>query len=156
MKNSIESLGRIRTQGLALLFLMFVAGLLVGFAGERVRAARRASALLQPTSGAMARFTDGGLPPMFQQLELTQEQQDRIAVIMENGRPRADAVLNEMLPRLRAITDSLHQEVRAVLTPQQLAAWDSLMTVRRMRHRPTAPGMRGRGPGPGGPPPPMP
>jgi hypothetical protein len=74
MKNSIESLGRIRAQGLALLFLTFVAGILVGFAGERVLTARRARALLQPTRGALARFTDGGLPRMFQQLELTQEQ----------------------------------------------------------------------------------
>ncbi len=104
----------------------------------------------------MARFTDGGLPRMFQQLELTQEQQERIAVIMENGRPRTDAVMNEMLPRLRAVTDSVQQEVSAVLTPQQRVAWDSLMTQMHMRHKPMVPGMRGRGPGPGGPPRPMP
>ena len=40
MTNGIESLGRIRAQGIAIILLSFVVGVLVGFAGERLRATR--------------------------------------------------------------------------------------------------------------------
>jgi Spy/CpxP family protein refolding chaperone len=93
----------------------------------------------------MARFPQGNLPAMFRELNLTPEQARQIAIIMENWRPRSDAVLNEMLPRLRAVTDSIRQEIREVLTPEQAAALDSLeMRMRRGRMMERMPGRRGR------------
>ena len=147
MKNGIETLGRIRAQGIAILLLTFVVGVLVGFAGERTRSARRSVPPPVPPGIApemTARFRQGNLPAMFRQLNLTPEQVRQIATIMENGRPRSDAVLEEMLPRLRAVTDSIRQEVRAVLTPEQAAVWDSLAAFeRRGRMREGMPGRRG-------------
>jgi Spy/CpxP family protein refolding chaperone len=144
MKNGIESLGRIRAQGIAILLLTFVVGVLVGFAGERVRTARRAPGPPEMGPETMARFRQGNLPTMFQELNLTPEQVRQIEIIMENGRPRSDAVLDQMLPRLRAVTDSIRQEVRAVLTPEQAAVWDSLAAYeRRGRMREGMPGRRG-------------
>ncbi|NIN71887.1 MAG: hypothetical protein GTO46_08155 [Gemmatimonadetes bacterium] len=157
MKNGVESLGRIRAQGVAILLLTFVVGVLVGFAGERIRSARRAE--LPPLPPAMgpdmtARFRQGNLPAMFRRLNLTPEQARQIAAIMENGRPRSDAILDEMLPRLRAVTDSIRQEIGAVLTAEQAALWDSLAAhERRGRMRERMPGRRG---GRGAPPPPIP
>jgi Spy/CpxP family protein refolding chaperone len=150
MKNGVESLGRIRAQGIAILVLTFAVGLLVGFAGERIRA-RRAPPPFELPPEAMTRFRQGNLPTMFRELNLTPGQERQIATIMENGRPRSDAVLGEMLPRLRAVTDSIRQEVRGVLTPEQIAVWDSLAAhARRGRMREERPGRRG---GRGGPPP---
>jgi len=143
MKNGVESLGRIRAQGIAILVLTFVVGVLVGFAAERVRA-RRAPPPFQPTPEVTRRFPGANLPAMFRQLNLTPEQVQQIATIMENGRPRSDAVLNEMLPRLRAVTDSIRQEIRGVLTPQQAVAFDSLeMRMRHGRMMERMPGRRG-------------
>jgi Spy/CpxP family protein refolding chaperone len=154
MKNGVESLGRIRTQGIAILLVTFVVGVLVGFAGERVRSARRAPRPLEMGPEMMARFRQGDLPAMFRELNLMPQQVRQIAAIMENGRPRTDAVLDEMLPRLRAVTDSIRQEVRGVLTAEQTAVWDSLTAhARRGRMRERMPGRRG---GRGGPPSPIP
>ncbi len=151
MKNGFESLGRIRAQGIALLLLTFIVGVLVGFAGERVRNARRTPPPFEPGQGISRQFREGRLPRMFQALRLTPEQRDQIAVIMENGRERTDAALDE----LRAVTDSIHQEIRAVLTPEQLAVWDSVMVRIRMRRGPMQQ-MPGRRMDRGAPPPPMP
>ncbi|MGD2154694.1 MAG: hypothetical protein PVG79_15600 [Gemmatimonadales bacterium] len=147
MKNGIESLGRIRAQGVAILVLTFVVGVLVGFAGERVRSARRAVPPAVPPEMGPAtpdRFRQGNLPAMFRELNLTPQQVRQIAAIMEDGRPRSDAVLREMLPRLRAVTDSIRQEIRGVLTAEQAAAWDSLeMRMGRRPMRERMPGRRG-------------
>jgi Spy/CpxP family protein refolding chaperone len=151
MKNGVESLGRIRAQGIAILVLTFVVGVLVGFASERVRNARSRPPPFEMGPDMMVRFRQGDLPTMFRELNLTPEQVRQIAAIMENGRPRSDAVLDLMLPRLRAVTDSIRQEVRAVLTPEQIAVWDSLAAhTRRGRMREERPGRRG---GRGAPPP---
>jgi Spy/CpxP family protein refolding chaperone len=153
MKNGVESLGRIRAQGVAILVLTFVVGVLVGFAGERVRGARRAVPPPVPPElgpGVTGRFRQGNLPTMFGELNLTPDQVGQIAAILESGRPRSDAVML----RLRAVTDSIRQEVRGVLTPEQAARWDSLeMHMRRGRMREGMPGRRG---GRGDPQPPIP
>jgi Spy/CpxP family protein refolding chaperone len=153
MKDGVESLGRIRAQGVAILVLTFVVGVLVGFAGERVRSARRAAPPPVPPEmgpGVVGRFPQGNLPTMFRELNLTPEQVRQIAAILENGRPRSDAVML----RLRSVTDSIRQELRGVLTPEQAARLDSLEThMRRGRMREGMPGRRG---GRGEPQPPIP
>ncbi len=154
MKNGVESLGRIRAQGIAILLLTFVVGVLVGFAGERIRNSRRARPPLEVGPDMLARFRQGNPPAMFRRLNLTPEQVRQITTIMENGRPRSDAVLEEMLPRLRAVTDSIGQEIRGVLTAEQAAVWDSMAAHwQRGRMREGRPDRRG---GRGIPPPPIP
>jgi Spy/CpxP family protein refolding chaperone len=156
MKESLESLGRIRTKGIALLVLTFVAGALAGVAVERLRSAQQAPELPPPDITMMRPPREGNLPPVFRQLNLTPAQREQIIQILERGRPRTDGILREMLPRLRATTDSIHAEVRAVLTPAQLATWDSLTAQMRRRAGQVRRGMRGRGMGPAAPPPPEP
>ncbi len=79
----------------------------------------------------MRPFREGWLPPLFENLGLTADQRTQIIDIMEQGRPRTDQILREMLPRLRTVTDSIHEQVRAVLTPEQLVQFDSLMSDMR-------------------------
>jgi Spy/CpxP family protein refolding chaperone len=139
MKDGFESLGRVRLQGVALLAIAFVGGALGGMAAERIRARR---ALPPPQEWMPMR---GGLPPGFEQLNLTPEQQHRIQTIFRSSRPRTDSVLQASLPRLEAIRDSVRAEIRAVLTPEQQRQFDE-MEMQGPRGGPR--GRRG-GPGPG-------
>lgn len=82
---------------------------------------------------------------MFRELNLTDEQRAQIHEIMEQAGPQTDEVLNELLPRLRAVTDSIHDEIRAVLTPEQAAKLDSLLPRGRFGPGPGRPGLRRRG-----------
>ncbi|UCF21183.1 MAG: hypothetical protein JSU87_07295 [Gemmatimonadota bacterium] len=143
MTGSLESLGRIRAKGIALLLATFVAGALAGTAAERILAARRAPEAPGFEIGMARGLGEGRLLGPFRELDLTLEQRARISEIIERGRPRTDAVMREMLPRLRAITDSVHLEIRAVLTPEQEAVWDSLLT-RTHRRGARFSGPRGR------------
>lgn len=121
MKDGLESLGRVRLQGLVLLLVMFVVGVLGGMALERVRMTRRAPRERAPIAGMR-----GGMPPMFAQLNLTREQHQRIETILQQSRPLTDSVLRSSLPRLRAIRDSVRLQIRAVLTPEQQERFDAM------------------------------
>jgi len=112
MKEGLESLGRIRLAGFVLLAVTFGVGVLAGAAGERMRARHLAPEAWRPPGERMR----GG---PYDWLDLTQDQRSRIAEIMERARPLTDSVLQETMPQLRAIMDSTHQAVRAVLTPEQ-------------------------------------
>lgn len=154
MKNGVESLGRVRAQGIALLLVTLVVGVLAGVALERVRAIRSLRDLTRSGAGMMRPWVmDGAMPAMYRELELTREQRAQIMEIMERSRPRTEEMLQHMLPRLRSVTDSVRMEIRAVLTPQQAARMDSLMATMRHRRGPMRQGMRGRGMG--APPPPQ-
>lgn len=153
MKEGFESLGRVRAQGVALLLVTFVVGALAGVALERVRAASRAP-WPEPGPG-MGQPPADLMPPMFQELDLTEEQAQRIRQILRDSRSRTDSILGHMMPRLHAVTDSVRQEIHAVLTPEQAQRLDSFMSRMRQRGRPMQggpPGVRGRG----GPPLPQP
>ena len=115
--------------------------------------------------GMMRPFGPGRLPPLFEELNLSPAQRAEIVEIIERSRPRTDELLESMLPRLRAVTDSVRDEIHAVLTPEQAARLDSLMAdvgnrFRRMRRGPWERGPGGQRPGgqrpggqrPGGPP----
>jgi len=142
MNDGLESLGRVRLQGIALLVLALAAGALGGMALERVRASR---ARPEPPGWTPRR---GELPPGFGGLDLTAEQRERIDAIFRASRPRTDSVLRASLPRLEAIRDSVRAEIRAVLTADQQRRFDEMET-RGPRGRG---GMRERPGFPGGPP----
>ena len=149
MSNSGDAALRLRIQGAVLIVLIFAVGVLAGGAFERVRARhgppmRR---MMQP----------GELPGPFGKLELTEDQRTRIVEIFDSARPRTDAILQEMMPRLQAIQDSIQADIREVLTPEQVALLDE--EVQRDKMRPGGFDGRWRGPfrpdsmsgGPGGP-----
>lgn len=148
MNSGIESLGRVRAQGIALLFITFLVGLIAGFAAERVHSAR--STTEPPPARIEPPFRPDHLPPMFRRLDLTPAQRDRIAEIMESRRPQTRDILDEMLPRLGAVMDSTHAEIRAVLTPEQAERWDDLLSRMHKRRQMMGPRRPGAGRRPDG------
>jgi len=153
MKDGFESLGRVRVQGLALLAIAFVAGILGGMALERIRATHFAAAPPAPVGWTLGRT---GLPLGLNQLDLTPDQEQRIRTILEARRPVTDSLVRRTMPRLAAIHDSVRAEIRAVLTPEQQQQFDELERRGMRRGRSRMGGMRGGPPGgPAGPPPPF-
>ena len=142
MKDGFESLGRVRLQGFALLAIVFAVGVLGGMAIERLRISR-----VRPPRPAEFVGLRGGMPPGMERLNLTAEQRAQIAEIFRSSRPLTDSVLRSSMPRLQAIHDSVRQEIRAVLTPEQQKIFDEMEPESRWGPR-RGPGGRG---GPGGP-----
>ena len=91
---------------------LFAAGVVAGVAWERTRDAESQSFRIRVDHGRAT-------VEAFDELGLTDGQRRRIEQIFARAQPRTDAVLKEMLPRLRAATDSINAEIQAVLTPEQ-------------------------------------
>ncbi|HEX9728255.1 MAG TPA: hypothetical protein VGA37_07120 [Gemmatimonadales bacterium] len=153
MKDGLDSLGRVRLQGVALVAIAFAAGVLAGFAGERVRATRARPALERAPweRGAFRqRSPRGGIPGFYEQLGLSDDQRAQIHRIVEANQPRTEAVIAQSMPLILATMDSVRLEIREVLTPAQRARLDSITPP--IRHRRMGPGGL-PGPFPGPPPP---
>ena len=60
------------------------------------------------------------------ELRLTPAQRDSIHAIMQRRRPAMRAVFEPLRPQMDSLRALTRAEIRAVLTPQQAAAWDSL------------------------------
>jgi Spy/CpxP family protein refolding chaperone len=136
MTQGLESLGRIRLQGIALLLVAFVAGGLTGAAIEHRRSAP------PPPMGPPGPLEPGRLPPGLERLDLTTEQRSRIMAILDQARPRTDSIFREAMPRVRAVMDGVRDSIRTVLTEEQRKEFDEVT-----RNRPVG----GPGGGPGGP-----
>ena len=122
-------------RGVAILVLTLVAGVAAGFAMDR--------AVLRPEADASARRGeerggDRGGPPrgrygsvLYDQLDLTPAQRAQIDSAIERGRRETDAYWARVEPEMRAIVDSTRARIRAVLTVEQQARYDSLRAERR-------------------------
>lgn len=150
MKEHVDAIGRLRVQALVILLVVFVIGVASGLAIGRAAGPHGGPPRQEPPREGPPPGRMQGLPPALRErLDLTPDQERRIEAALEGNRARTDAVLDEYLPRLRALTDSLRVEVRAELTPAQQATFDKLE-----KERPPRDGRDGRGPrGPHGPPP---
>lgn len=101
----------------ALLLVTFLAGTVAGFAPTYFRREAALGGVASPYDMRLRVGND--LPPAFEELGLTPTQRSALVQILVRARPRTDAVLADVLPRLRAITDSVDTAMRAVLRPEQ-------------------------------------
>lgn len=141
-----RSLGRARARGLALIGVVFVSGALFGAAIDhlvRGRArppsgAELAASAFVPTEDVVAnmKMAGTGIPVVYEALQLTPDQRQRIRAIMDAMRPATDSLLQESWPRLRTLLDTLQRNVEQVLTAEQRAG---LVAMRRGGQRATAP-----------------
>jgi len=123
--------------------LLFVATFLVGaVAGMFVdRALLRTRPFgFRPPAGAPEH---GGMMMghFSRRLDLSPGQQQQLMVILEKYRPRFDEMRRNPPPPYEAVRDSLQNEIRVILTPEQKTKFDQMIAEfesRRqgMRHRP--------------------
>jgi len=125
MSSGGDSAMKLRIQGALLIIVIFVVGVLAGIATERVRAARERP--MRPFDHR------GELPRPFQRLGLSEEQRTQIIEIFEGTRPHADSILQELMPHLRAINDSVQGLVRDVLTDEQVEMLEEEFERRGLR-----------------------
>lgn len=123
MSSVPETPRRARLVGLSLLAGMLAAGLLAGVALDRAFAHRA------PGSGRDA--CEGRRTHMFERLDLTSAQRERVDAILERRRGSMEAIWRETGPRMRALVDSTEAEIRQVLRPEQRERFDQLKEERR-------------------------
>ena len=103
----------------ALLATIFIAGSASGYmTASRVSAGE---VVVQPATVSIRAQLHQGLPAAFDSLDLTTEQRQDVLEILARARPKTEAALHELIPRLRALTDSVDAEIRTVLRPEQRA-----------------------------------
>lgn len=117
MKDAVESLGRVRVQGIILLVLVFVIGGVVGAMVDRANPFRERRPKLADFRERMDK--PDGMPWFFEKLNLTDDQQTRIRAIFDAHRPVIDSLMGETMPRIRALRDSAEAQIKDILTPEQ-------------------------------------
>lgn len=159
-------MGGQKTAAALLLVTVFLAGVMGGMVGvemmdkrswrdqgERSRRYDHPGERQPWTKGADRRPDRHGLMPMWisdrlaERLGLSEVQKEEIQGILENRRKKADEVLSQVGPILRAELDSMNLEIRETLTPEQQALFDQFQEQEgeRMFRRMSSPD-RGGGP----------
>jgi Spy/CpxP family protein refolding chaperone len=135
-----------RWAALALVFTLFVVGVCVGALGMHLYDAHWKRGP-EPPGGE--RF----IARLERELNLTDEQRQRIDEIVEESRREGDALHREMLPRVHEHMRATRQKIREVLTREQRARFEELNREHRRRAEHFfLGGGRGRGRGRRGPP----
>ena len=122
---TLSERGRARTLAAVVVVLTFAAGLTAGHALARaqLRPPGPQTAILRPTWDPAS---------LLDSLSLSPEQRVRAESLFAGSEPRTRAVLNDVSERLRAISDSIDVELRAMLTPDQRRRLDSLRPTPRV------------------------
>jgi hypothetical protein len=106
---------RRRLVGASLLVASFVGGIAVGVTAHSV--------VSGPTLRARA-MSD--MSPVLDQLQLSADQRRLADAILQRRTPRVEAMMLEMAAQFRAVSDSVDNELRGILTPAQRTRLDSL------------------------------
>lgn len=122
--------GWLRTQGIMMLAVTLIVGVLLGVAVERVRIVREAN---RPRPFEGFRPNRNPLPPSFDELGLTNEQRTQLTEIFESRRDRTDSLMRTMIPQLRAHMESIRDEIAQILTPEQMDQFDEMEAARGRR-----------------------
>jgi Spy/CpxP family protein refolding chaperone len=160
MKDAVESLGRVRVQGILLLVIVFIAGGVAGALVDRANPMKDRRPLRdrieKRLDGPGEPGGPGEFPGFFRNLDLTDTQREQMRAIFEKHRPTIDSLMNESMPKIRALRDSADAEISALLTPEQREKFEKLSPrfrfpmgdFRRPFDSGDGGGMRRRGPGP--------
>lgn len=137
---SIPSSKRARLVTLGVLFLVFVSGFLVGFAFDRGLVAGPAEDAKETAERRDRDDDDRDRERRYviDRVEMAPEQRSRVDSIIAFHRDRTKALSREFeeefRPRYREIVSETREAIKSVLTEEQAAAYDSLLSE-RSRHR---------------------
>ena len=122
METSTASPTKARATALVVVVVAFLAGLLVGVAGDHVYLIH--SRQLSPRRGmeAMARLLDR----LDHELKLSPEQRDQVHRIIEAHHRKIEALTGGVRPQIRQELEQANREIGAILTPEQRVKYDAL------------------------------
>ena len=111
-----------RTAAIAVVVVAFLAGILVGVAGDHLYLIR--SGRLSPRHGRFSadRMTDR----LTHELDLTPQQKTQVQQIIERHGAKIDATMAAVRPQVRQELDATNAEIETVLTPAQKAKFADL------------------------------
>ena len=122
METSTASPTKARATALVVVVVAFLAGLLVGVAGDHVYLIH--SRQLSPRRGmeAMTRLLDR----LDHELELTPQQRDQVHRIIESHHRKIEVLTGGIRPQIRRELDQANREIGAILTPEQRVKYDAV------------------------------
>lgn len=118
---------------LALAVLLFGSGIAVGALGHRYYAATAVSANGEPHSAED--FRRHYIDEMQSKLHLTPDQLHQLDAILDDTKAKFKAVRDEYRPQMMKIRNDQISRVKAILTPQQVPAYEQLVAERERRAR---------------------
>ncbi len=111
-------MNRLRAGALALLVVVFAAGMAVGWSARRWT--HTAPPPRYRESRAMVDF-------LSKELSLSPAQQDSVRAILRRHRPELDTLWHLVHPRMDSLRAVMHREINAQLTPPQQARYSALV-----------------------------
>jgi Spy/CpxP family protein refolding chaperone len=105
--------------------MLFASGAVVGFIGARLLGERGLLALMRGDPRHFAAMT---LRRMSSDLDLSQEQQDKLRPIIMDTARQIIALRREQEPRMRELIDTSKELTRALLTPEQREKFTAVMS----------------------------
>lgn len=132
--DGMERMTRIRLATMGVFLLVFGAGVAVGIVVERaVLGSDAATASTERRRGERDHDRDRGL--VIDRVEMSERQRERVDSIVEYHRERMSELWSEFRPRLRGVARDTREDIKAVLDPEQRAAYDSLLARERRKDR---------------------
>ncbi|MCH9649849.1 MAG: hypothetical protein K0U98_16545 [Deltaproteobacteria bacterium] len=148
-----------RPTALAAVFGLFVAGIITGLLGTHLFYSHQ----IQEREGPLWFMGHPPLGHLSNELQLTEEQQEKANIILRESRRRGEEIRREIRPQLHQLMDQTHESLLGLLTEEQKQRFQELKFHRRhegnrrREHRRSPPGDLGppgrrRPPGAGRPP----
>jgi Spy/CpxP family protein refolding chaperone len=117
-----------RTAAVVVVIVAFIAGILVGVAGDHFYLMRNPHRATRFSADRLANRLAG-------QLDLSAQQKTQVQQIIERHRAKIDATMSAVRPQVRSEIDATNAEIDAVLTPEQRTKFAALRMKIGSRHR---------------------
>ena len=111
-------MNRLRAGALALLVVVFAAGLAIGWSAHQWSGTRPPPRYHE--SRSMVAF-------LTRELTLSPAQQDSVRAILRRHRPELDTIWHLVHPRMDSLRAIMHREINAQLTPSQRAKYGTMV-----------------------------
>jgi hypothetical protein len=125
------------------LALVFVSGGAVGAFGTRLYTVSSVASMGRGTIQSPEEMRKHFVNDMQTRLKLSDDQVLKLNLILDEARGRFHETQDKMRPELEAIRQNQMDGIRAMLSPEQRTAYESLIKEREERHKRSGP----RGPG---------
>jgi len=127
-----------RTAAVVVVIVAFVAGILVGVAGDHLYLIHNGRLFPRRASHFAA---DRMAEHLGRELQLSPQQKTQVQQIIEKHRAKIDATMSSVRPQVRAELDATNAEIEKILTPDQKTKFANLRmrVAARRRDRGTHP-----------------